>query len=137
MRTGIVIPADNRYSYSSTRQLVSIPSNAVNATLSFWLYPISGEAASMAVPPLPKMSDFGKVPLAGDVQYVLILDPYNNWIDTLVWQRTNTQAWTYLTFDLKGYAGQSIKLHFGTYNDGYGGITAMYVDDVSLITCIP
>ena len=137
MRTGIVIPADNRYSYSSTRQLVSIPSNAVNATVSFWLYPISGEAASLPVPSIPKVSVFGITPLAGDVQYVIILDPYNNWIDTLVWQRVNTQAWTYSTFDLKRYAGQSIKLHFGTYNDGYGGITALYVDDVSLITCIP
>jgi len=32
-------------------------------------------------------------------------------------------------------AGQTVKLCFGVYNNGCGGVTAMYVDDVSLETC--
>ncbi len=37
--------------------------------------------------------------------------------------------------DLTDYAGQRIKLHFGVYNDGQGGLTAMYLDDVSVQVC--
>jgi bacillopeptidase F (M6 metalloprotease family) len=41
----------------------------------------------------------------------------------------------YNTYDLTVYAGSTIKLQFGTYNDGFGGVTAMYVDDVSMQIC--
>ena len=44
MRTGIVNSADNRYSYSSARQLVTIPYNAYHADLKLYLYPISGKS---------------------------------------------------------------------------------------------
>ena len=75
--------------------------------------------------------------LADDAQYVLILDESDVWIDTVLWQRSNDQAWTYHEADLLEYAGQTIKLHFGVYNDGVGGATGMYVDDVSLVLCSP
>jgi hypothetical protein len=35
------------------------------------------------------------------------------------------------------YAGRTIKLHFGAYNNGWGGATGMYLDDVSLELCFP
>ena len=38
-------------------------------------------------------------------------------------------------FDLLGYAGQTIKLQFGVYNNGGGGVTGMYLDDASLELC--
>ena len=44
-------------------------------------------------------------------------------------------SWLYFNFNLLTYAGDSIYIHFGTYNDGYGGITAMYVDDAELEVC--
>ena len=70
-----------------------------------------------------------------DVQYLLILDQNQNWIDTLVWMRSNSKQWTNMTFDLSDYAGWKIMLQWGTYNNGTGGITSMYVDDVTLQSC--
>jgi len=138
MRTGIVNAADNRYSYSSARQTVTIPSTAYKAYLKLYIYPISGESPLNPVSAMPKhllVGPFGQAPLADDLQYVLILNQANQVLDTLLWQRSNSQSWTLKEFNLLGYAGYSIKIQFGTYNDGYGGITAMYVDDISLEIC--
>jgi bacillopeptidase F (M6 metalloprotease family) len=74
-------------------------------------------------------------PLAGDWQYVLILDEHDHTLDTLVGQRTDDRQWAFHQFDLGAYAGQTIKLHFGVYNDGMDGVTGLYVDDVSLELC--
>jgi hypothetical protein len=136
MRIGIVEPADNRYSYSSVRQAVTIPTDVVSATLHFWIYPVSGESpARFVVPRRPLAATVEQLVLASDRQYVLVLDEYGQWLNTLLWQRTNDQQWTFHEFDLMTYAGQTIKLHFGAYNDGADGVTAMYVDDVSLEVC--
>ena len=132
-RTGITNPADNRYSYSSTRQCVSIPSGITSASLTFWIKSFSGGANGLSIPNTPEIgSPLNEVPMAGDVQYVLVLDQNFNIINTLVWQLSNNQAWTKYQFDLTSYKGRTIWLHFGTYNDGYNGISSMYVDDVSL-----
>jgi PKD repeat protein len=127
MRTGIVEPDDNRPSYSSARQTVTIPANVVSATLGFWLYPMTGESPTKLTVP--------SRPLAGDWQYVLILDEHDHTLDTLVGQRTDDRQWAFHQFDLGAYAGQTIKLHFGVYNDGMDGVTGLYVDDVSLELC--
>jgi bacillopeptidase F (M6 metalloprotease family) len=75
---------------------------------------------------------------AGDAQYVLILNPANGVISqTLLWQLSNAQAWQGYVFDLAPYAGQAILLHFGVLNDGAGGSTGLYVDDVSLVVIGP
>jgi len=126
MRVGIVEPDDNRYSYSSARQTVAIPADVVSATLGFWLYPVSEE---------PPASAIQRITLAGDWQYVLVLNEDDQTIDTLVWQRTDDRQWAFHQFDLGVYAGQTIKLQFGVCNDGVDGVTAMYVDDVSLELC--
>ena len=138
MRTGITDPAQNKYSYSDFRQAVHIPSGAPVAKASFWLYTLSGEAKSLAQPEkiTPTGKPFDQTTLSGDVQYVLILDQYQNWIDTLVWQRTDEGYWHYYEFDLRRYAGYTIYLQFGTYNDGSNGISTMFVDDVSLDDCV-
>ena len=137
MRTGILKLADNTYSYSDARQAASIPANAESVTLRIWLYPISGDFTNGVVPPIPDMNTFkfGAEPLASDVQYILVLDQYGNWIDTLFWQRQDDTSWLYYEFDLSKYAGDTIYIHFGTYNDGYSGVTAMYVDDAELEVC--
>jgi hypothetical protein len=138
MRTGILSPADNIFSYSDFRQLVHIPSGAPVAKASFWLYTLSGETKSLSQPEMltPTGRPFNETTLSADLQYVLILDQYQNWIDTLVWQRTDDGYWHYYEFDLRRYAGRSIYLQFGTYNDGVNGITSMFVDDVSLDDCV-
>jgi hypothetical protein len=128
MRTGILDPAANKYSYSSIRQLVTIPEGASSATLRAWLYPLSEEAAASYLPPPESF-------LAGDAQYVLVLNPANQWQERIFWQRRDDRDWIFYEVDLLDYAGQTIKLQFGTLNDGAAGVTAMYVDDVSLQVC--
>jgi hypothetical protein len=116
--------------------LVTIPADAASTTLRFWLYPMSEEStANLIVPTHPLASNITKAALSGDSQYVLVLDEDDQWIDTLVWQRTDDRQWMSYEFDLAGYAGHTIKLQFGAYNDGFSGVTGLYVDDVSLEIC--
>ena len=136
MRAGIVEPGDNRYSYSSFQQTVTIPADAISATLRFWLYPVSGEPpASLTLPVRPLAAIIEEANLASDMQYMLVLNEYDQWIRTLIWQRTDDPQWTSHQFDMEVHAGKTIKLQFGVYNDGWDGVTAMYVDDVSLEIC--
>jgi hypothetical protein len=117
MRNGIIRTLHNRYSYSDAYQMVGIPDTAGDATLSMYIYPISEAATDQ------------------DVQYVLVLDRYGNWIGTLLWGRSDQEVWTYNTFDMNAYKGTTIRLQFGVYNNGLNDTTAMYVDDVSLQAC--
>jgi hypothetical protein len=138
MQTGIVDAGDSKRAYSSARQLVTIPGDAVSATLRFWLYPLSDEPATLARPARPTRplaARLEEAPLAGDAQYVLVLDGEDNWIDTLWWDRRDDRVWGFYQIDLMDYADQTIKLHFGAYNDGEGGVTGLYVDNVSLVVC--
>ena len=138
IRVGIVDGA-NQYAYSSARQRVVLPTVAVTATLSFWLYPVStGTRLADDVPEALEAAARGQqpaAPLAGDAQYVLLMDDDGTILKRLVWMREDTQAWQLYTFDVSEYRGQAIWLHLGVYNDGAGGITGMYVDDVSLAVC--
>jgi hypothetical protein len=140
MRTGIDIPADNRYSYSPFRQTAIIPVTAARVTLDYWMYPVSSETTTVSVPEEPQLwayfEEIGST-LAGDVQYLLILNQYNQIVERIMWERTNSQVWSNRIVDLSKYAGWIIKTHFGTYNDGLGGITTNYVDDVYLEICVP
>ena len=112
LRTGIYGTPDI-YSYSSGYQEVLIPAGASGATLSFWWYPISAEGP-MAVaaggapdPALVQAVVAGTLPagvLAGDVQYVVLVDPPSGDIlQTLLWTRSNAQTWQ--TDQLRGISG--------------------------------
>jgi hypothetical protein len=135
MRTGIIYTAHNRFSYSDASQVVTIPGSVDDVLLRMWIYPLSEERVTLALPAIPQSTTFGKEALSSDVQYVIILDRFDNWIDTLLWQRSDSRAWKLHTFELSRYRGETIKIQFGTYNDGAGGVSAMYVDDVSLQMC--
>lgn len=143
LRAGIVEPVDNVFSYSSASQTVPIPTGTQTATLSLWLYTVSSEGA---LPSAASADDDATVqaiadaaaptaPLAGDRQYVLLANQQNTVLARLLWIRTNTRAWQPLTFDLTPYAGQTVRVLFGAYNDGADGVTALFVDDATLITC--
>jgi hypothetical protein len=145
IRTGIESGADV-YSYSSGYQQVTIPANTGSAALHFRWFPVSAELAAGAIlsPPVPSRETLqafsaGEMPESGiapgDVHYVLVLDQDGTILQTLIWILSNAGTWQSATFDLKAYAGETIRLHFGTYNDGNGLKSAMYVDDVSLIQC--
>ncbi|MEA3439636.1 MAG: hypothetical protein U9R58_05075 [Chloroflexota bacterium] len=143
MRTGITKSSHNKYSYSAFRQMVEIPAGAT-ATLTAHLWRMSEEPDATHIP-LPENwygTDLaeGSIPDGyplppGDVQYLLILDEDMEWIDTLIWQRKDAHEWTKKIYDLSGYAGKTIYIHFGTYNDGEDGISSLHVDDVTLVIC--
>ncbi len=143
MRTGIYYSYHNRYAYSDVRQTVSIPAGMSSAVLSFFAYSMSGEASAASLPEAaalkaetsPTAAELGPEAMAGDVQYLLVLDQWGNWIDTLLWRRANETYWRYFQFNLARYIGSTIQLQWGTYNNGYGGVTSMYVDDASLQAC--
>lgn len=135
MRTGIYYPAHNRYSYSDFRQQVYVPASSTSATLRYRIYSISGESPFAPVPERPTAAEFGQAAMSGDVQYLLILNKFQYWIDTLLWRRSNAQVWEYVEQSLWHYRGSILNLQFGTYNNGWGGVTSMFVDDVSLVTC--
>ena len=75
--------------------------------------------------------------MAGDRQYVLILNSGGQILKSLLWTRSNARAWQRATFDLTAYRGMTIRLAIGTYNDGDGNRSAMYSDDVSITACWP
>jgi hypothetical protein len=119
MRLGITHQSDAQ-SYSSVRQEVTIPGDVASATLSFWYYPICQDV------------------LPYDWQEVIIFD--HTLTVPLAWAMpricSDSQTWTYHTFDLTPYKGQTIILYFNVYNNGVGNRkTAMYLDDVSVQVC--
>jgi photosystem II stability/assembly factor-like uncharacterized protein len=140
IRIGI-INGTNREAYSTAYQPVSIPPETITATLTFWLYPVS--TGTLSVPDRAEIlpgAITGQLPAApavDDAQYVLVLDQNGNMLDILLWIRENTQVWEQHTIDLSHYVGQTIWILFGVYNNGVGGITGMYLDDVSLEVCRP
>ncbi len=147
MRTGITDASQNKYSYSSTRQPIRIPAGTTSAILRLWLYPISSDTSTLAMPSLPTGVEMDNEALGSDGQYVLVVDPENDpydpdtgiLLETLLWMRSNDQQWGLYEFNLSKYASSTqdvwIKVQAGTYNDGVGGVTSMYVDDVSLELC--
>jgi N-acetylmuramoyl-L-alanine amidase len=117
VRAGAATTADSiaQPSYSSVQQAISLPANAVMATLSFDRYRYSGDTT--------------------DLQYVVILS--GSGTDYLVFDRVHNPQWLSGKFDLIEYAGQTITLRFGAYNNGSGGTTGMIIDDVMTQICVP
>jgi hypothetical protein len=142
MRTGIVNSADNRYAYSDAWQTASIPSNAISAKMKLRYFPLSGEVATglleAAPPPMPAVTNIEELHAAAaeeDAQYMLILDNNGNILQTLFWIKSNAGSWKYTEIDMLKYKGQTIRVQFGTVNDGKNGVTAMYVDDLYIDWC--
>jgi hypothetical protein len=76
--------------------------------------------------------------LAGDVQYVVLADQSGNILQTLLWTRSNAQAWQPVSFAVSPVLiGRTVRVQFGTYNDGNGLSSSMFVDDVALSACQP
>ncbi len=116
MRLGVPVDGTNTYSFSSIDQVVSIPVDATSVSLSYNLYPTSGD-------------------LSGDWFDFLIHDEQGwHWLTEL---RSDDQSWSLLGQDLSAYAGQTITLRFRIFNDGEGGKTAAWLDQVSLWVCTP
>jgi hypothetical protein len=121
LRTGITNDWENVPSVSWAYQTVSIPQGIRSAKLSAWMYLTTGEAG---------------VTSSSDRQSVKLLDeamvPLTELFPS---QLTNRPEWAFYEFDLTPYSGRKVNVAFETINDGVGSVTAMYVDDVSLLTC--
>lgn len=114
MRLGIESPGDNIYSYSTIRQTVHVPADAPEPVLTFWYYPVSSDTVR-------------------DLQYVRIeSEAQAEWV---LYIRSDAQTWIQKSYALDSFRGYDIRIYFGVVNDGGGGVTAMYVDDVALMTC--
>jgi photosystem II stability/assembly factor-like uncharacterized protein len=141
IRMGIV-GTSNKPSYSSARQRVTLPATATSAWLSVWLYPTSTEVQQAAFSPemdaaMSAASQTTVAPAAGDVQFILIMDDNDKILQRLLWTLDNSRTWKPYTFDMSAYIGKSVWVHFGVYNDGAGGTTGMYIDDLSLTAVEP
>jgi hypothetical protein len=101
--------------YSSIQQAVTLPVNAITATLSFARYRYSGDAS--------------------DLQYVTVLNNAN--VTYLVSEHINDPHWLTSQFDLTPYMGQNITVRFSVFNNGTGGSTGLLVDDIKLMVCTP
>ncbi len=138
MRTGISDPEmANEESFSSALQRVTIPAEATEAILTFYLNPQSTEAKTMLIPEsiAAVLSPEARAMEYGDAQWVLVLNQRGEQLARLVSMRSDAQSWLPYEFDLLPYKGHTILLYFGSYNNGSNGRTAMYVDDVSLEVC--
>lgn len=150
LRAGIVITADNRFSYSSANQTIVlptvVPTDVQTATLTLWWWPIStegnltptvqaAEAVDLAMLQAIVDNETPAAPVADDRQYVILTNENDKVITQLLWTRSNAQEWQQASFDLTPYLGRALRLHIGVINDGAGGVTAMFVDDVALEHC--
>jgi hypothetical protein len=110
LQTGIDLAAENVYSYSSTEQSFRVPAGQ-GTKLRYWY---QGQVDS------------------GDYAYVLLQPGGEGW-RLLLFDRVGVATWSQGVHDLSAYAGQVVRLRFGTYNDGRGGVSAVYIDDVSVM----
>jgi len=104
-------PADTVY--SSIQQTITIPLTATQTTLTFWRYPVSSDSR--------------------DFQYVAVGPSPTN-VTTIWTRKSNEQMWLTTTIDLSAYSG-ALTIRLGVVNQVNNGVTAMYLDDVSVQTC--
>lgn len=141
--TGIPQGQLNLVSWSRFRtHEITIPLTATSADVNLYLWPQSSEVIVKAEQKMPDVVGFNTESpdapvLAGDAQYVAAIDTANNVLAWLVWDHRNDQAWvSYGPLSLLPWAGSTIKLEIGTYNDGAGGgVSSAYVDDVNVSVC--
>jgi hypothetical protein len=116
IRLGIETAGDDGYLYSSVQQTVRLPANATQLSLSFWRYPTSSNPDD-------------------DRAYLALLDSGGGLLDTLWLATSDNRTWQPATFDLTAYRGQTIMLRFSVLNKSSPGVTADWLDDISLASC--
>jgi hypothetical protein len=101
---------------SSAYQMVTVPSSATQATLSFWYWSASNDSSTYGWQEADVINSSGQV------------------LQQLFQTTANNRGWVQLTFNLSTYAGQTIGIQFLDHELSDGGpyYTYMYVDDVAL-----
>lgn len=138
LRAGIVHPPDNVYSYSSAQQTIFIPAGPPAVRLRFRLFATTtGTVAAQLTPPaVVPTSPLDRTQLADDAQMVLLFDSSGRQ-HVLLFQRRWYSDWQLHEIDLTPFRGQAVTLYFGVFNNGTGGVTGMYVDEVEAGYCLP
>ena len=142
MRLGIEPASANIESYSSVRQSFTVPGSATSVTLRFWWWRHTEEPTTASVSFLPQ-SEFLPPSLVAsrpvpDVHEVILLNPLTYETLAALWQgRVNDSTWVQMTFDLTPWRGRQLLIYFNANNDGLGGKTWMYLDDVTIQVCLP
>lgn len=114
----------NNNAFSNFRQTLNIPTNATSAQLSFWVW--------TQAEPNP----------GTDRQELLLLIPGANvqtFSGSAIWTapQPNSGIYQEVRLDLNSQIGRYFDLAFSVYNDGAGGRSAMFIDDVTLTVCQP
>ncbi len=89
---------------------------------------LDGRQATLTLWRLPQIRD------AGDRFYIGFRNARSEWIPLRV-DQVNTGAWERVSLDLTPYAGQTITLTIGVYNNGSGWSSAAVIDGMSLQVC--
>lgn len=122
---GIVYPEEDVYSFSSIWQDLFIPPDAQRVTFSYWYYPASLDPEDRQIVEVRQPNQENRNRLRG-----------------FPGDTSDEQRWLFNSFDLtEHYPGRTVRLYFSAFNRNQeanpGGVTAMYVDDVSLVVCRP
>ncbi len=99
---------------SSLYQTIAIPSTATKATLTFYYWPSTTDTITY------------------DWQEAQVQNTSGTTLAQIMKVASNTQTWTLVAYDLTSYKGQTIRVYFNDHQDGFGDLTYMYLDDVSV-----
>ena len=106
----------NINSYSSVQQKVHVPVGSY-LRLRAHVYPVSQPYDT------------------NDSQEIIIMNSAGKPLRRVWTSISNAHAWQTLEFDVSEFTGRDIIIYFNVFNDGKGGVSAMYIDDVSLEIC--
>jgi len=107
--------------FSSLRQLVSLPFNGTRLELRWWK--------------LLRTEQPGAPGQFTDRQDLILLSPSLQPVQILRRELRNDNVWVQDVVDLTPYRGQSLYIYFNAYNDSNNSRTWMYLDDVRLNLC--
>ncbi len=144
--TGIKPGEENKPSWSRWRSHeIFIPVGSTSANLSLWMWPqttevVFDEPVKPFTPPVGFNADAIDESISAelpDMQYIAVLDAATNTVLGYLYTTPllNDQAWLWGNFNLLAYAGQVIKIEFGVFNDGLGGVTSAYFDEIVVDVC--
>jgi hypothetical protein len=143
MRTGIVDVSKNVRSYSDFSQDVTLPlSTTVTVRIQRWSTGGTQPAVvsvQTALAGVQTVEQFEQVlgALAGDLHYGMLIEQPENRIHFLFAQLDNGQSWAAEEYDLSAHAGKTVRLQFGTYNNGVDSPAAQYFDAMRLFVQPP
>jgi len=111
---GTVVPGSGEpFGDSAISQIVTV--GAGSPTLVFWMWPLSTDSVTF------------------DQQYVRVtpINPPGPMVE-LMRVADNAQTYERQELSMAAFAGQTVQITFGVHQDGFGDVTGMFVDDVTV-----